>query len=154
MIRRPPRSTRTDTLSPYTTLFRSFVGAAIGDHVLALVVLVDRRVEAVGGAQQRRIDRDLAALRVDQGVAVSIGFEPVPAGVLQCLFGLRVVGGIGIVGHHRQLLVEVGLRLGAGGLAAERAIALRIRVGGLERLTPRALQGRKGVLWGKSVVVR
>src|SRR3546814_10274665 len=35
MIRRPPRSTRTDTLFPYTTLFRSivFVGdvAEIGD---------------------------------------------------------------------------------------------------------------------------
>src|SRR3546814_14308971 len=28
MIRRPPRSTRTDTLFPYTTLFRSRVGAA------------------------------------------------------------------------------------------------------------------------------
>src|SRR3546814_18138277 len=28
MIRRPPRSTRTDTLFPYTTLFRSFLGAA------------------------------------------------------------------------------------------------------------------------------
>src|SRR3546814_7124949 len=28
MIRRPPRSTRTDTLFPYTTLFRS------GDHML------------------------------------------------------------------------------------------------------------------------
>src|SRR3546814_8389466 len=27
MIRRPPRSTRTDTLFPYTTLFRSLVGA-------------------------------------------------------------------------------------------------------------------------------
>src|SRR3546814_4719754 len=27
MIRRPPRSTRTDTLFPYTTLFRSFLGA-------------------------------------------------------------------------------------------------------------------------------
>src|SRR3546814_12597471 len=26
MIRRPPRSTRTDTLVPYTTLFRSFEG--------------------------------------------------------------------------------------------------------------------------------
>src|SRR3546814_8999364 len=26
MIRRPPRSTRTDTLFPYTTLFRSFRG--------------------------------------------------------------------------------------------------------------------------------
>src|SRR3546814_1289870 len=28
MIRRPPRSTRTDTLFPYTTLFRSLVGGA------------------------------------------------------------------------------------------------------------------------------
>src|SRR3546814_6097140 len=40
MIRRPPRSTRTDTLFPYTTLFRSDqaldsaaeVGAGAGDH--------------------------------------------------------------------------------------------------------------------------
>src|SRR3546814_19019831 len=30
MIRRPPRSTRTDTLFPYTTLFRSVNGAAAG----------------------------------------------------------------------------------------------------------------------------
>src|SRR3546814_16676908 len=28
MIRRPPRSTRTDTLFPYTTLFRSAISAA------------------------------------------------------------------------------------------------------------------------------
>src|SRR3546814_4839901 len=28
MIRRPPRSTRTDTLFPYTTLFRSFINNA------------------------------------------------------------------------------------------------------------------------------
>src|SRR3546814_12161630 len=28
MIRRPPRSTRTDTLFPYTTLFRSIMGSA------------------------------------------------------------------------------------------------------------------------------
>src|SRR3546814_4239544 len=33
MIRRPPRSTRTDTLVPYTTLFRSgLVRMAPGDH--------------------------------------------------------------------------------------------------------------------------
>src|SRR3546814_14563618 len=31
MIRRPPRSTRTDTLFPYTTLFRSH---SVGDHYL------------------------------------------------------------------------------------------------------------------------
>src|SRR3546814_20534273 len=29
MIRRPPRSTRTDTLFPYTTLFRSLVEAGV-----------------------------------------------------------------------------------------------------------------------------
>src|SRR3546814_11911378 len=29
MIRRPPRSTRTDTLFPYTTLFRSYRGGEI-----------------------------------------------------------------------------------------------------------------------------
>src|SRR3546814_4188357 len=42
MIRRPPRSTRTDTLFPYTTLFRS------------IIVLDDQRVGVVGGAQQRQ----------------------------------------------------------------------------------------------------
>src|SRR3546814_9012293 len=31
MIRRPPRSTRTDTLFPYTTLFRSHVAACLLD---------------------------------------------------------------------------------------------------------------------------
>src|SRR3546814_14389705 len=35
MIRRPPRSTRTDTLFPYTTLFRSMVRAVDGATVPA-----------------------------------------------------------------------------------------------------------------------
>src|SRR3546814_17145828 len=37
MIRRPPRSTRTDTLLPYTTLFRSGLGEGVetaGDDLL------------------------------------------------------------------------------------------------------------------------
>src|SRR3546814_13997562 len=34
MIRRPPRSTRTDTLFPYTTLFRSLNTAAIPSELL------------------------------------------------------------------------------------------------------------------------
>src|SRR3546814_1068808 len=39
MIRRPPRSTRTDTLFPYTTLFRSHDAyAALGDDQIAAVL--------------------------------------------------------------------------------------------------------------------
>src|SRR3546814_12744737 len=32
MLRRPPRSTRTDTLFPYTTLFRSWLGVDRPEH--------------------------------------------------------------------------------------------------------------------------
>src|SRR3546814_4419678 len=35
MIRRPPRSTRTDTLFPYTTLFRSLFGAFLPPTAVA-----------------------------------------------------------------------------------------------------------------------
>src|SRR3546814_11987939 len=64
MLRRPPRSTRTDTLFPYTTLFRSAAererrlsgGARLsvaGDAVLGCDV--ERRIlGAQGGAQRRR----------------------------------------------------------------------------------------------------
>src|SRR3546814_1361566 len=38
MIRRPPRSTRTDTLFPYTTLFRSAVGGVDLDDAGAQTV--------------------------------------------------------------------------------------------------------------------
>src|SRR3546814_9286538 len=39
MIRRPPRSTRTDTLFPYTTLFRSVDGQGIGQFRIDAVCL-------------------------------------------------------------------------------------------------------------------
>src|SRR3546814_16816672 len=49
MIRRPPRSTRTDTLFPYTTLFRSLVGRAQHAEHVALA-LADPLVENDSGA--------------------------------------------------------------------------------------------------------
>src|SRR3546814_12849378 len=39
MIRRPPRSTRTDTLFPYTTLFRSLTRGGIGVDVAGISLL-------------------------------------------------------------------------------------------------------------------
>src|SRR3546814_5201118 len=46
MIRRPPRSTRTDTLFPYTTLFRSGLD---GGEPRLVQILGDRALRPVGG---------------------------------------------------------------------------------------------------------
>src|SRR3546814_2962272 len=50
MIRRPPRSTRTDTLFPYTTLFRSLQSAiiALADLVPAIVEADEQLVLDIG----------------------------------------------------------------------------------------------------------
>src|SRR3546814_15340076 len=70
MIRRPPRSTRTDTLFPYTTLFRSISGkvqlrdtgripeAAVGHHTRTAAQLQPRDKYGAG----RRGTRILAAV--------------------------------------------------------------------------------------------
>src|SRR3546814_17381055 len=61
MIRRPPRSKRTDTLFPYTTLFRSdrFMDGAIAeiDDTVAVVPAEDKVGAAMPGIGA---DRDLA----------------------------------------------------------------------------------------------
>src|SRR3546814_10266063 len=49
MIRRPPRSTRTDTLFPYPTLFRSLVTAGYLARAGRRVLVLERR-HVVGGA--------------------------------------------------------------------------------------------------------
>src|SRR3546814_10997031 len=52
MIRRPPRSTRTDTLFPYTTLFRSLAGYR--QSVLIALEDVENALAAVQSARLRR----------------------------------------------------------------------------------------------------
>src|SRR3546814_4009978 len=57
MIRRPPRSTRTDTLFPYTTLFRSdglLIQPQQSDGVLAGLERVGVVPQVVRGARRRR----------------------------------------------------------------------------------------------------
>src|SRR3546814_4646189 len=58
MIRRPPRSTRTDTLFPYTTLFRSAVRRQIAVRVIGEARAARRRilVEPVRAIIARDVD--------------------------------------------------------------------------------------------------
>src|SRR3546814_15827406 len=59
MIRRPPRSTRTDTLFPYTTLFRSDADGCIGEGVRAVLRLAaNGKVDDRGGAGAASADRE------------------------------------------------------------------------------------------------
>src|SRR3546814_13159750 len=82
MIRRPPRSTRTDTLFPYTTLFRSVLdrdriqddqrtglGVAAERHLETerANLLVQRRIEVANPRTVR-----LAAADEDRGAAIAV----------------------------------------------------------------------------------
>src|SRR3546814_17886661 len=69
MIRRPPIPTRTDTLSPYTTLFRSAYGAStltaftagtVGKALDMLPVRPDRLIVCGGGRKNPTLMAELA----------------------------------------------------------------------------------------------
>src|SRR3546814_19084438 len=70
MIRRPPRSTRTDTLFPYTTLFRSMLGIAIyvwfrfewQFGVAALISLLHDVVATIGFFALTQLEFNLSTL--------------------------------------------------------------------------------------------
>src|SRR3546814_14227172 len=64
MIRRPPRSTRTATLFPYTTLFRSLFRMPPGHAV-------DERVVAACARDRRAVERRLLALTALGGIAAA-----------------------------------------------------------------------------------
>src|SRR3546814_6823842 len=86
MIRRPPRSTRTDTLFPYTTLFRSqMFGAAApglarvvdrGTVVLSIMAGIDCATLSQAFAPARAIVRLMPNLPVALGKGVAVLHSP------------------------------------------------------------------------------
>src|SRR3546814_2713826 len=82
MIRRPPRSTRTDTLFPYTTLFRSH-------RVLAVAEVIDDLQYRAPASDTHHLELDLVVARQIQelaGLPLFAGF----AG--QLVIGASLVG--------------------------------------------------------------
>src|SRR3546814_6251135 len=73
MIRRPPRSTRTDTLFPYTTLFRSHLGC-IFDTVTRQIGGLDIALDAVAQIDDRTACIDRLGDALDH-LALGIGRE-------------------------------------------------------------------------------
>src|SRR3546814_13612670 len=91
MIRRPPRSTRTDTLFPYTTLFRS---EALADR--SVVAFSGKHVAALPGEALAVLEPAQILDGADRDVAVGAD-APAPAG-----------GEVGL--GREEAVAEVGLR--------------------------------------------
>src|SRR3546814_6606768 len=73
MIRRPPRSTRTDTLFPYTTLFRSVVPLGRGDAVAFAVS--NRPVRGVRNDYRVNLRHGVSRIRSGQRYTAGIIFH-------------------------------------------------------------------------------
>src|SRR3546814_12011350 len=115
MIRRPPRSTRTDSLFPYSTLFRSgsdapadaqFVGDDVAERGLAQpgraedTHVVERFTAAFGGLD---VDRQLLAHRL----LAEVFIQPfVPDDGLDGIVLESGAGGVAEVGGHASLFAS------------------------------------------------
>src|SRR3546814_41142 len=88
MIRRPPRSTRTDTLFPYTTLFRSDLGIERHNGDLRLASL-----DRVQHRPAQPPDRSLAALHLHEHGAFAAHALHKLLKIDERLFGSRKVNG-------------------------------------------------------------
>src|SRR3546814_11995543 len=101
MIQRPPRSTRTDTLFPYTSLFRSEPGALDdvpgseaddegSDHHPAAVVGQEHEAEIVPALERRRNGVGLAGDDIEL-TEYAFGEEGASAGQQQTVKVVRLV---------------------------------------------------------------
>src|SRR3546814_11638872 len=105
MIRRPPRSTRTDTLFPYTTLFRSpaATSAEPGREVAARRGQLSALSRAAGAARVRLRRSDGGAGRPQSRHGATR--SPAPPGVVGCRAGAALSPGPprapALQGRHR-----------------------------------------------------
>src|SRR3546814_14846921 len=81
MIRRPPRSTRTDTLFPYTTLFRSARSGVAAEITADRTAVAERQGEAVDRKGIGFAEEAERAYRVGESAAYrsrAVGKEDLP----------------------------------------------------------------------------
>src|SRR3546814_7386510 len=117
MIRRPPRSTRTDTLFPYTTLFRSLRVLRARPRDVAQRLAGLARI-AITGKIGDRHDADEALVAVDYRQTANLDI----AHILEHIIDVLVVKTIfDLIAHH---LADTLLRPAPGGNAADCDIAV------------------------------
>src|SRR3546814_12048338 len=99
MIRRPPRSTRTDTLFPYTTLFRSGGGDIAAHHPESL-------------AERALDDREAIHLPLALGAAAAVrAVEANGVHLVEVGHGAVLLGDLATLGDRRAVAVHGIYRL-------------------------------------------
>src|SRR3546814_12243729 len=98
MLRRPPRSTRTDTLFPYTTLFRSVLTACLGGIIRAILAGQPSII--------MRLELYVTAAALSSGLMVALTLAGLPIWMAACTaaivgFALRA----GAIRFHLSLPV-------------------------------------------------
>src|SRR3546814_9096018 len=102
MIRRPPRSTRTDTLFPYTTLFRSKLSIVVADRPFSAAVEAMLREDF---ALSRRVapgELDERSFWFRFGVGLSRLLAPVLCAALHLAEGVHGAQDRGSDQHHEE----------------------------------------------------
>src|SRR3546814_1414034 len=98
MIRRPPRSTRTDTLFPYTTLFRSYRPIFLGLEGFDFAFALDDKAERhrlhptsrfCSGKFAPKNRRQGEANQIIERTASAIGLDQILIKIERILHGLR-----------------------------------------------------------------
>src|SRR3546814_10422271 len=103
MIRRPPRSTRTDTLFPYTTLFRSPL-MTNGGSLITLTYLGAERVTPnynVMGVAKAALEASVRYLAVDLGPE-DIRVNAISPGPMRTLAGSAIGDARFVFGWNRD----------------------------------------------------
>src|SRR3546814_15249581 len=102
MRRRPPRSTRTDTLVPYTTLFRSYT---IEDAGPVRIVALDCTIPRAGSGELCAVRLDWLTARLAEAPArptiVALHHPPFPTGIPEI-----DRGGLGGPDRFRSVIAE------------------------------------------------
>src|SRR3546814_7253363 len=113
MTRRPPRSTRTDTLFPYTTLFRSLCHDR--RNLLRADVLRDRRppVQARTDRQQAARSRRRRASRWPRAAAGKLNMKK---SILILLAGTTLLAGCNLAPKYERPAGAVPVALPQGGV--------------------------------------
>src|SRR3546814_7548701 len=145
MIRRPPRSTRTDTLFPYTTLFRSFFSVLLAHFIYKNDRLSHNRILGC-------LVGFVGVMAVNLGVG-GLDFQFTLLGEGSIVMAAFVLSAASIYGKKvsqtMDAVVMTGYQLAIGGAAL---IVLGYGPGGT--LTGFTWASRKSVVAGKRVEVR